>query len=109
MESGVSTARITEHLIKRGRKTFGFIGDIDYAKSNYERYEGFTKTLERFGLALSKECMLTRIHRRFLPIKREIDAFLDTLPAMPEAFVVRQRLCGLHPDAAAFKTGLQDS
>ena len=86
MESGVSTARITEHLIKQGRKTFGFIGDINYAKSNYERYEGFTKTLERFGLALSKECMLTGSIGAFT-YKEEIDAFLDTLPAMPEAFV----------------------
>mgnify|MGYP002640018334 CR=1 FL=1 len=86
MESSISISEITEHLIAQGRKTFGFIGDINYAHSNYERFEGFSRTLERNGLKLSQDLMLTG------PIgmntyKEEIDAFLDTLPSMPEAFV----------------------
>ncbi len=85
-ESYDSVSKITEHLIQSGRKSFGFIGDIKYAKTNHERYEGFSRTLLQHGLPLYPELSLTS------PIgmdtyKEEIEAFLDTLPRMPDAFV----------------------
>lgn len=85
-ESYDSVSKITEHLIQSGRKTFGFIGDINYARSNHERYDGFSKTLLKHGLPLYPELSLTS------PIgidtyKEEIEAFLDHIPYMPDAFV----------------------
>lgn len=86
MESSISISEITEHLLKQGRKKIGFIGDINYAQSNYERYEGFSKTLERYGLSPSPELSLTGSIGTDT-YKEEIDAFLNTLPSMPDAFV----------------------
>lgn len=85
-ENRNSVSKITEHLIERGRKSFGFIGDIYYAQSNHERFEGFSRTLLQHGLPVNPDFNLTH------PIgidtyKEEIVAFLDTLPAMPDAFV----------------------
>lgn len=85
-ENRTSISTITEHLIEKGRRSFGFIGDINYAKSNHERFEGFSKALFQHGLSVNPELNLTS------PIgidtyKEEIGAFLDTLPFMPDAFV----------------------
>ena len=86
MENSSSISEITEHLLKQGRTKIGFIGDIRYAQSNYERYEGFCKTLERHGLSPCPELSLTGSIGTDTH-KEEIDAFLNTLPFMPDAFV----------------------
>lgn len=86
MENATSISDITEHLIGQKRKTFGFIGDINYAKSNYERFEGFTKTLKRHNLPIYPEFNLTSF-AGIDTYKEEIEAFLNILPQMPEAFV----------------------
>jgi LacI family transcriptional regulator len=81
-----SVSKITKHLIKKGRKSFGFIGDINYAKSNHERFEGFSKTLLQHGLPFQPELSLTG-SLGIDTYKEEIEAFLDTLPFIPDAFV----------------------
>ena len=73
-------------MIEQGRQSFGFIGDISYAKSNHQRYDGFLKALDDHGLSLDPSMTLTT------PIgidtyKEEIESFLDSLPKMPDAFV----------------------
>lgn len=85
-ENRLSVSRITEQLISSGRKTLGFIGDIDYAQSNHERFEGFSKTLMLHGLSAEPQLSLTG------PIgqdtyKEEISAFLAALPKLPDAFI----------------------
>ena len=37
------------HLLEQGRTLPGFIGDIGYAQSNRERYEGFCQALMDAG------------------------------------------------------------
>ena len=59
MENYNSVFTLTEHLIDKGVKSFGFIGDIDYAKSNYERYEGFLKALYVHRLPVDHKQILT--------------------------------------------------
>ncbi len=85
-ENSNSIFKITEHLIKKGRKSFSFIGDINYAKSNYERFEGFSKALLSHGLPYNTDLSLTG-SIGIDTYKEEIGAFLDTLPYMPDAFV----------------------
>lgn len=85
-ESRTSISRITEHLIKKGRKTFGFIGDINYAQSNHERFEGFQKALIQQGLSVDPKLCLTN-SIGIDTYKEEIEDFLNELPFMPDAFV----------------------
>jgi len=82
--SGV--AEIVDDLIRRGKKTFGFIGDINYAQTNYERYRGFVHTLEENNLPINKDFCLT------CPIgaetyHEEIHDFISNLKELPEAFI----------------------
>ncbi len=85
-ENRNSIYEITEHLIKKGRKSFGFIGDINYAMSNHERFEGFSSALLQHGLPVNTELCLT--HSIGVDTyKEEIGDFLDTLPSMPDAFI----------------------
>ena len=49
MGSRTSVRRITSHLLEQGRTRIGFIGDIGYAQSNHERYEGFCQALTDTG------------------------------------------------------------
>ncbi|MDD7740799.1 MAG: LacI family DNA-binding transcriptional regulator [Fusicatenibacter sp.] len=86
MENRTSVYTITRHLIEQGRKVLGFIGDINYAKSNYERYQGFLRAMEEAHIQPDPSMMLTD------PIgidtyREDIDNFLSSLPQMPKAFV----------------------
>lgn len=41
---------IVDHLLEKGCKRIAFIGDINYAKTNADRYLGFLKSLQKHGL-----------------------------------------------------------
>lgn len=86
MENRSSIRQITTHLLETGKKHLGFIGDIAYAKSNQERYEGFCQALLDAGkkpetsLCLTTPLGINSYHE-------EIDAFLSSLSHIPDAFV----------------------
>lgn len=86
MENRSSISEITRHLIAQGRKSFGFIGDVNYAKSNHERFDGFRKTLTAYQIPLQPQLFLTS-SIGIDTYREEIDSFLDTLTTMPDAFV----------------------
>lgn len=78
--------KITEHIIAQGKSNIGFIGDINYARTNHERYEGFLKAMQKHKLQVKQEYCYTG------PIgidtyEEEILTFLNQLETLPEAFV----------------------
>lgn len=86
LEGKSCIAKITDAIIERGRKKIGFIGDINYAQTNYERYRGFVHAMEQHKISINQNYSLTG------PIgintyKEEIDDFLDRLTELPEAFI----------------------
>ena len=86
MESRTSVRRITCHLLEQGRTLPGFIGDISYAQSNRERYEGFCQALADAGKKVdSSLCLTTPLG--IDTYREEIDTFLSSLSRMPDAFV----------------------
>lgn len=79
-------AEIVDSLVKKGKKTFGFIGDINYAQTNYERYRGFVHSLEEHNLKLNKDfCMTGRIGVD--TYVEEIHSFINKLDKLPDAFI----------------------
>ena len=53
---------IVKKLIQHGKSQIGFIGDINYAQTNFERYQGFLYALETHNLPLqSQYCLTTSI------------------------------------------------
>lgn len=86
MESRTSVRRITRHLLEQGRTLPGFIGNISYAQSNRERYEGFCQALADAGKKVdSSLCLTTPLG--IDTYREEIDTFLSSLSRMPDAFV----------------------
>ena len=86
LEGKRSVSLIVDSIIKNGRTRIGFIGDINYALTNNERYEGFLQAMCQNDLKINPSYCMTG------PIgidtyQEEIEAFLDQLEEMPEAFV----------------------
>lgn len=79
-------AEITELLIADGHRDIGFIGDINYAQTNKERYLGFRDAMDRHQLPIRPEyCLIKGIE--IFSYAQEINLFLDSLDRWPTAFV----------------------
>ena len=81
-----SEYEITKSLVKKGYKNIGFLGDIEYARTNLDRYKGFMQCIEDNGLEVSDKY----IHIGKIGINsyyEELAAYLDSLSTLPDAFV----------------------
>ena len=86
LEGHNTVYQITESVLDRGIRNVGFIGDIHYARTNYERYEGFCHCMKDHNLAVREEfCLTDKIG--IFSYDKEIRKFLDDLDTLPEAFV----------------------
>ncbi|WP_039766722.1 MULTISPECIES: LacI family DNA-binding transcriptional regulator [unclassified Caldicellulosiruptor] len=82
-----SVYKLTKLLIEKGYSPIGFIGDITYCKSIYERWLGFEKALKDSGLEVEKEyCIIEHMPFRYY-IQEEVDKSLEKMPKYPRAFV----------------------
>lgn len=86
LEGQYSIFQITDHIIKKGRTRIGFIGDINYALTNYRRYEGYLQAMERNKIPVNPKFCLTEAIG-IDSYQEEIEAFLNHLDEMPEAFI----------------------
>lgn len=86
LEGYHTTYQITKSVLDRGLKRIGFVGDIQYARTNRDRFKGFCQCMADRGLAVEKElCLTGRIG--IFSYSEEIGSFLDSLEELPEAFV----------------------
>lgn len=97
---------ITNELIRRGKTRIGFIGDINYAQTNYERYRGFVHAMEEHNLPILPENCMTGSFGMDT-YANEIHDFLDGLDVMPEAFICVSdyvaSLLGIELDARGYR------
>ncbi len=86
LEGRDSIKEIVTSLIKKGRERIGFIGDIQYAKTNMERYEGFVSAMVQFGIPVdSNVCFTGKMTLR--TYVKTIEEFMDGITQLPDAFV----------------------
>ena len=86
LEGYHSIYRITESVLERGVTNIGFIGDIQYAKTNLDRYKGFCQCMKDHRLPVREDiCMTQRIG--IFSYDKEINRFLDSLKELPQAFI----------------------
>lgn len=77
---------ITEFLIQSGHKNIGFLGDINYAQTNLERYHGYCACMEKHNLPIRPEhCLTGKID--IFSYEKELNTYLDQLASWPSAFV----------------------
>lgn len=86
IEGYCTESEITEALVQDGHRSIGFLGDINYAQTNKERYLGYRECMDRNGLAILPEYCLTKSLDVF-SYEKEIYAFLGSLTDWPTAFV----------------------
>jgi LacI family transcriptional regulator len=86
-ESRDSIKMITSSLIKKGLTKIGFIGDITYCKTIYDRYSGYIHALQEANIK-PDENIIASYHadaRFYKP--EEVEAALLGFPYIPEAIV----------------------
>ncbi len=86
LEGHSTTYQITESVLTKGLSRVGFVGDIQYARTNLDRFQGFCQCMTDHGLPVDRSLCLTRSIGIF-SYSKEIGAFLDSLETLPEAFV----------------------
>jgi len=78
--------KITDLLIQNGHTEIGFLGDIDYAFTNKERYLGYCDCMNKHDLFIRSEyCLTGRID--IFSYDKKLYTFLDELKSWPTAFV----------------------
>lgn len=78
--------KITDLLIHNGHTDIGFLGDIDYAFTNKERYLGYCDCMDKHDLVVRSEyCLTGRID--IFSYDKRLYNFLDELQNWPTAFV----------------------
>lgn len=86
LEGHVSLYQITQFVLAHGLTQLGFIGDIHYARTNLDRYEGFCQCMKDHHLEINdKFCLTHRIG--IFSYYQELCSFLDSLPILPQAFI----------------------
>ena len=86
LEGTEITAQLTNHLIDKGCRRIGFIGDISYARTNNDRYNGFRKAMATHNLSVSMaDCLISPLGIE--SYHNDIFSFLDRMDHLPDAFV----------------------
>ena len=86
LESQVRVQEITARLLRSGRRRLGFIGDVNYAQTNLDRYHGFLLAHEAEKTIADPTLSLTeplRLHEHY----EQISAFLSALEPLPDGIV----------------------
>lgn len=86
LEGRAAVRQITGRLLDAGHTRLSFIGDVGYAQTNTDRYEGFLDAHRARGLTPDERLCLTGPFGLYTHYE-EISAFLDALDAPPDGFV----------------------
>lgn len=87
LEGMRSIREITEHISTQGVEEIGFIGDINYSTTIYERWLGYRAGMLHNQLPIQKEYCITKGGKRHLYDKKELEEALKGLKTLPKAFV----------------------
>lgn len=86
LEGRSSIKEIVATMIKNGNAQIGFIGDIQYAKTNMDRYEGYVAAMTQYGIPVNPDICYTE-NMTLLTYAESIEQFISKLTQMPDAFV----------------------
>ncbi len=86
LEGRTRVCEITTKLLSLGRRRLGFIGDVNYAQTNHDRYQGFLDAHRTMDIPVDPAlCMTGSIGLR--SHYEEIAEFLSGLKVWPDGFV----------------------
>ena len=86
IEGRSAVRQITKRLLDSGYTKLGFVGDIHYAQTNMDRYQGFMDAFAELGIKTDATFSMTgKLHLD--THYQQIEAFLKSLKTMPDGFV----------------------
>jgi hypothetical protein len=86
IEGRSAITAIIDDIVKKGCSKLGFIGDLNYARTNLERYQGFVDGLALHNIPLDPTiCYTDSIG--ISSYQSKIFEFLDSIKEMPDAFI----------------------
>ncbi len=94
LEGCHSIMKLTNHIISQNVSKLGFIGDITYCRTIYDRWAGFKEALRRNNIELNKDWCLTRGLTHNFYDNGEVERAIDGLKELPEAFVCANDVIG---------------
>ena len=86
IEGRLAVKQITGHLLDSGQRRLGFVGDVNYAQTNMDRFHGFLEAHTNRGMTVDETFNLT-IPLHAATHYNQISAFLHGLSRMPDGFV----------------------
>ena len=87
LEGAQSVYALTMDLIKRGCEKVGFIGDITYCESIFDRFRGYRLALEDAGKEVDEHFTLTEANKAHYYSDEMIENKLAEMDTLPDAFV----------------------
>lgn len=96
---------LTSHLIKKGYKRLGFIGDTSYSKTNLDRYTGFCRACEENGIEVDPAFQITTSFKQHFYSDDEVMYYISRMERMPEAFVCANDTIAINLMECLFKQG----
>jgi len=86
IEGRSAVRQITKRLLDNGYTKLGFVGDIRYAQTNMDRFQGFLDAFAECGLKADATFSLTeKLHLD--THYQQIETFLKSLKVMPDGFI----------------------
>lgn len=76
---------ITEHIINKGLRDLAFVGDINYCRSNYDRYLGYLSAMAEHQLPISEASYITKAGKD--TSYAEIERYMHSIKKIPDAFI----------------------
>ncbi len=104
VEGQNSIYEITSRMLDTGCKKIGFIGDITYSQSIYERWQGFINAHEVKNVPVDKNYCFTESGTGHFYFGNEVEQVFSNMNTLPDAFV-----CANDVIAYRVKTWLEKS
>lgn len=86
-EGRASIRTLTAHLLGKGLKSIGFIGDVTYCKTVKERYLGYLEAMQEAGVCVDENIIeISHVPGRYY-LPGEVEAAISAMTYLPQAIV----------------------
>ena len=106
MENFATAKALTQHMIGKGAKLPGFVGDCRHCSSFFLRWQGFRQALEEASLPYDPACCILADDTEPYDDPAWIEAQLRAMPKLPDAFFCANDFIALKLMSAVKNMGL---
>ena len=106
MENLSSTMALVEHVISRGARSIGFVGDPQHCNSFHERWFGFCSALSHAGLPLDRALCILDGDQSPYNDAAWLAERIGRMPQLPDALICVNDYIAIHVMSALKQLGL---